>query len=105
MLLGLHLDGCFIVNTQDNHPAGKEAVAVAARGDETDPALFGQRDGAVKLTRRGRDDPSMDQCPSSFSRHTSPHSTHGTNAFSANGNAPPATDVDQLGRGSARRHA
>ena len=47
--------------------------------------MFHPSRGAVKLTRRGRDDPSMARLPSSFSNHTSPHSTRGPSAFSVNG--------------------
>ena len=37
--------------------------------------------GIVKLAKRGRDDLGTAQCPSLFSRHTSPHSKPGTTAF------------------------
>ena len=47
--------------------------------------MFHPSRGAVKLTRRGRDDLSMARLPSSFSNHTSPHSTRGPSAFSVNG--------------------
>ena len=49
----------------------------------------------VKLTRIGRDDPTMTRFPSPFSRHTSPRPTRGTSAFSA-------YDGAQLGRGGGR---
>ena len=59
----------------------------------------------VKLTRGGRDDLSMARFPSLFSRHTSPHPTRGTNAFSANGGAPLGAGDAQPERDSGRVHA
>ena len=56
----------------------------------------------VKLMRSGRDDPSMARCPSSFSRHTSPHPIRRTPAYEAIGGAPTAVDVARPGRDSAR---
>ena len=59
-------------------------------------------EGAVKLMRGGRDDPSMARYPSSFSRHTSPHPIRRTPASEASGGAPTEVDVARLGRDSAR---
>ena len=50
--------------------------------------------GTVKLTRRGRTDPSMAWFHHLFSRHRSPHPRHRTLAFSVSGG-------DQLGAGGA----
>ena len=65
-------------------PAAVEAAVAASNNPQSmlQPALIVVQ-GTVKLTRRGRDDPSMARCPSSFGRHTLPHPTDGTNAFSA----------------------
>ena len=62
-------------------------------------------DGTVKLTRRGRNDPSKTRCPLLFSRHTSPHPRHGTIAFSVNGGEQPGADGAPHERGSARDRA
>ena len=40
--------------------------------------------GTVKLTRRGRDNPSLARFSSSFNRHTSPLPTRGTSVFPVN---------------------
>ena len=60
--------------------------------------------GTVKLTRTGRDDSSMARSPSSFSRHTSPHPTHETNAFSAHGGEQLEAGGVPHERDSARVH-
>ena len=60
------------------------AVTAGRVGYATEPDPT-PRAGTVKLTKRGRDDPSMARCSSLFSRHTSPHPTGGMSAFSASG--------------------
>ncbi len=86
----------------DERPEIDLAEAFVDEGESAYAPADKRPGGTVKLTKGGRDDPSMARCPSSVSRHTSPLSIRRTPESEASGGAPTAADVGRPERDSAR---